>query len=311
MDLPPGVALGQGRVFVIAQGGASTWVSSGGMWDSSTGLFLPPSSCTEEHAADGRDRVIDSGHVGKPNGDLSGVPPTLLGWLREDDAAHLHPTSLHRSRYWWRAQATAYLMRFPDRHLPTLLEMRTGGVPLRVEGPASVGFPLPRGSISMHIRHGDKGIEMRLVPAAEYYAAARKVVQDNPSGFTGTGEGPHAVLLSSPCCARASVPLYPPSPAAVFVSTEDEAAITEVEQLAQEAGWTVASSDLPRWNGNSSQGQSGQLSDAVGSTTRATLLHLHQLLLAVEADGFIGTRASNWCVSAMGRNQSARPPHHR
>ena len=179
-----GAALALNRVFIVPDGPDSPWTSE-------TGMFTPLSKCTREHAAR-HDNVTGGG--GGPNGhgqrpdDLSGVPPTVLAWLVEYDTARGHATSMHRTRYWWRAQATTYMMRFPDRHLATLLEMRTGGVPLRTVGPAVVGFPLPRGSISMHIRHGDKGSEMRLVPAAEYYAAAKKLVYENPNGYTGTSE---------------------------------------------------------------------------------------------------------------------------
>ena len=185
-----GAALALGRVLIVPRGGDSAWVT-GGMWDPDTGLYRPLSKCTEDDAAH---HNSVRGQGGGPNGhgqepnDLSAVPPTALMWLQESDTAQGQGTSMHRSRYWWRAQATTYMMRFPDRHLATLLEMRTGGVPLRTVGPAVVGFPLPRGSISMHIRHGDKGSEMRLVPAAEYYAAAKKLVYENPNGYTGTSE---------------------------------------------------------------------------------------------------------------------------
>lgn len=42
-------------------------------------------------------------------------------------------------------------------------------------------FPLPRGVVSMHVRHGDKGVEMPLVPAVDYmWAAESRLVALNP-----------------------------------------------------------------------------------------------------------------------------------
>lgn len=42
------------------------------------------------------------------------------------------------------------------------------------------GKPLGRGFISAHVRHGDKGTEMRLVPFQDYFAAAVRLVKANP-----------------------------------------------------------------------------------------------------------------------------------
>ena len=69
-------------------------------------------------------------------------------------------------KYWWRAQAAAYIMRLNDKASSRMKELRLGkdveqkglqwdidGEPQRVDVP----FPMPEGTFSMHVRHGDKG----------------------------------------------------------------------------------------------------------------------------------------------------------
>jgi hypothetical protein len=69
-------------------------------------------------------------------------------------------------KYWWRAQAAAYIMRLNKNTARRMKELRLGrdteqlglqwdldGQPQRVDLP----FPMPEGTISMHVRHGDKG----------------------------------------------------------------------------------------------------------------------------------------------------------
>lgn len=69
-------------------------------------------------------------------------------------------------KYWWRAQAAAYIMRLNGRASSRMKELRLGtdtkqlgiqwdtdGQPQEVDLP----FPMPEGTFSMHVRHGDKG----------------------------------------------------------------------------------------------------------------------------------------------------------
>lgn len=69
-------------------------------------------------------------------------------------------------KYWWRAQAAAYIMRLNGPATSRMKELRLGidtkqmGIQWGVEGqPQEVDlpFPLPEGTFSMHVRHGDKG----------------------------------------------------------------------------------------------------------------------------------------------------------
>jgi hypothetical protein len=69
-------------------------------------------------------------------------------------------------KYWWRAQAAAYIMRLNGPAASRMKELRLGkdtkqmGIQWGVDGqPQEVDlpFPMPEGTFSMHVRHGDKG----------------------------------------------------------------------------------------------------------------------------------------------------------
>jgi len=120
----------------------------------------------------------------------------------------------------------------------------------------------------MHIRHGDKGTEMKLVPTLNYLEAASAL--QNSMALELVQQG--------------------------FVSTEDPSALSELNDAlsakpATYGRWVLHYSNLPRINSNGHQ----QL-DVFTSIPRARLtqLWLLQLLLALECDAWIGTRSSNW-----------------
>ena len=137
-------------------------------------------------------------------------------------------------------------------------------------------FPLPASTFSIHVRHGDKATEMDLVPFSAYLRSAASIADDNPSRGL-------------------------PSKT-VFLSTEDPAVITEMLEFASHDSsdssdtttsnlqWTFFyTQNLPRNNG-------GPKSEVVGGgEVETTLMHLGELLVGVEAGGWVGTRASNWC----------------
>lgn len=92
----------------------------------------------------------------------SPIPPIFVDALRliQPD---ITPEML---KYWWRAQAAAYIMRLNSQAAKRLKELRHGkevsqmGIQWDVNGePKGVAlpFPMPEGTISMHVRHGDKG----------------------------------------------------------------------------------------------------------------------------------------------------------
>jgi len=92
----------------------------------------------------------------------SAIPPVLETALRE-----VQPDITNEMlKYWWRAQASAYLMRLNAKTASRMKELRLGngvkqlGMQWGSDGDATdvdMPFPMPEGTISMHVRHGDKG----------------------------------------------------------------------------------------------------------------------------------------------------------
>lgn len=178
-------------------------------------------------------------------------------------------------RFWWRMQSVAYLMRLNAKTSNELLKLRLDPnlhTALRINMnnsqsvPISVPFPLPSGSINAHVRHGDKGVEMTLVPFAAYARAAQTLVAHNP------------FYLKS----------------VLFVSSEDEQVINASRSLQKYVPttpswtWLVVFSNIHRLN----DGPMPQLQKfGKGVMMREWLL---QLVMALECDAFIGTLGSNW-----------------
>jgi hypothetical protein len=132
----------------------------------------------------------------------------------------------------------------------------------------ATSFPLPPGVISLHIRHGDKGSEMALVPTSAYIQAASMMVKANPLAFARR---------------------------ALFLSTEDPSAIDETGAMIRDGEqglthWAFSWYDVPRANSNGPE----QLSAFSLPRAVLTRIWLLQLLIALECDAWVGTRGSNW-----------------
>jgi len=272
-------------------------------------FFLPPSNCTLQDAFAPENTRVDLrfGDAGESAGfgykfyhvphqfqslwESSGLPVARSWNTGQQD--HV--------KYWFRGQVAAYFMRPNALTSAAFRELRTvgggeGGSPpepvsdaveksggakdylVTAAGPdsplqASVdlrrSFPLPPGVISLHIRHGDKGVEMALVPTEAYLQAAAVLVKAQPLAL-----------------ARRSI----------FMSTEDPGAITESKSVLEkgEVGgfshWSLSWYDVPRANSNGPE-QLNAFSLPRGKLTRIWLL---QLLIALECDAWVGTRGSNW-----------------
>ena len=175
-----------------------------------------------------------------------------------------HP-SMHDDeiKYWWRAQSTAYIMRLNADTLQAVAKLRTDQSLHYTTNSTNTPLPLPANTIAMHIRGGDKWQEMTLVPPLRYTQAAIGIIRNAPLSL--------AIRR-------------------IFVSADDEAAITETRRAAEEAQLSVIYSHIPRQVG----GHSLQVWKQQGNTLAKTHTHLLQLLMSLEADSWIGTRASNW-----------------
>jgi len=189
--------------------------------------------------------------------------------------------SPYEQRYWWRAQATAYLLRLNNKTVAWLGSLRGnrsswqlsghpeardgggyGGGPRRRIAAGTI--PLPAGAISMHIREGDKwkesGNELAHFPT--YWAQARAAQSENPLGVARI----------------------------VFLSGENPDNVAALLNASRQTpgGWLGAVSVLPRQNSN---GYQQALKFGVEQMTAQWLL---QLTIALECDVFVGARLSNW-----------------
>lgn len=232
------VALEEGRIFVWHEQSAAGYTdpTTCGEIANFNCFFLPVSNCTLADArASGADIMpLNGGAL------ITGFPassvPTEFKVLFEQLGAVPPEQSL---KSWCRGQAAAYLMRFNGAMLGRIRDLRLRRRDLLFAAPLGgrhLGhhrqeyYPLPRGMTSIHVRHGDKGSEMRLVPARDYFLAAEKLVAQRY---------PDRLLR------------------AAFVSTEDPDVIEEAkavaggnEQLPGLGGWTWVWYNVTRFNSN-------------------------------------------------------------
>lgn len=200
-------------------------------------------------------------------------------------------------RSWARAQSVGYVARINDATLAVLKASRVDpSLHGRKGADAAAGLPLPLppGTISAHVRHGDKWKEMKLVPELKYLEAAQRLLERSANASAATaGEAPFMFSAAVGAMDRRSPRPAPPSPLSplLFVSTEDDEALSRIAEAAAPQGWGVAFSRIPRLN----DGPVEQMKSAGLPAVALARLHLGQLLLALEADGWLGTYASNWC----------------
>ncbi|TPX60191.1 hypothetical protein PhCBS80983_g01956 [Powellomyces hirtus] len=242
----------------------------------------PLSSCTVEHAVVGKNAQLfrEADWVGVDL-DGSGVsfhkdsPPS---YLKNKLAEHYSGVKLTSAFYkvWWRGQSAAYLSRLNAAMSDDIRKARkdvevhrtwshgTGGLPSN-----GIPYPMPAGTMNIHVRHGDKGSEMTLIPFETYVASAERYSSENPQTAFKR----------------------------VFVSSEDPGVIDDAAKLpernrrtltAPDEQWQVFTSVIPRVNAGPYQ-QIHQY----GSTVMTKSWYL-QLWMALECDAYFGTRASNW-----------------
>ncbi|KAK6527189.1 hypothetical protein TWF281_010381 [Arthrobotrys megalospora] len=240
-------------------------------------IFEPFSSCNSTH------HLTDDNHIklrsywripANINMSTSAVPP-LFGQMLKNHFPEMHYDAI---KYWWRSQATAYMMRMNGPSLRRLKTLRIDNSQNTAVTHSKTGqlvdteipFPLPDGSFSMHVRHGDKGVEMELIPFHKYVERAEEYAAMN-------------MIMSRKTC---------------FISTEDERVLEEAKAIGNawispnttsNENWTWIWSNIPRING----GPVEQL-DRFGNRTDMTIKWMLQLFWAIEASHILGTRGSGW-----------------
>lgn len=188
------------------------------------------------------------------------VPPQL------QDLANCSAVPPEKHWYWWRAQATAYLVRLNPK---AQAEVR------RRIGMYMPAF-IPPGTISTHVRHGDKGIEMRLLAAEDFLAAAELTAARLP------------LLLGRQ----------------VFVSTEDPEVLAAAAAWTRHNDWSVYATSNQRANV-----AIYDLVERFGGVNEM-LNSLMNLELALRCDAWVCTLGSNWCslIDEL-RSTTARKAH--
>ncbi|KAJ6260418.1 hypothetical protein Dda_4644 [Drechslerella dactyloides] len=197
------------------------------------------------------------------------IPPlavwALISYLQGMDLA----PSGTLLRYWWRSQLYGFILRPNRAALERIAEMRLDKSLHRGVGTnrgnssqpfnKTMPFPLPPSTISVHIRHGDKAGEGRLISTRDYIVAAERFVLRNPLRYLKRG----------------------------FMSTEDPGAIEEAIHTPfinpmrsyPNLDWTWYWSNIPRVDG----GPQANL-ELTHNKTDALITHIMQLWMAVECD---------------------------
>lgn len=179
-------------------------------------------------------------------------------------------------KLWSRSQGVAYVNRLRPAALALLTQSRLDKkMHSAFSGPPEnfstldFPFPLPRDVWSMHIRHGDKASEMTLLPVEDYVMAAERYSMMNP--------------ISSRKWA--------------FVSSEDPTVFDEMKDIVSiKKTHTVSNYEWNWFMSNINRKNDGPLQQLqlFPNRTETTLSWLLEAFTAIECDGFIGTRNSNW-----------------
>ena len=184
---------------------------------------------------------------------MQAVPPQFSALLKAS------PIRQDKWYYWWRAQSAAYIVR-PNARSRNEVEAR--------KRRAFVGERIRPGTISVHVRHGDKGIESALMEDGVYLEMAQSMyrAERNSTSMAWTERLKHQI----------------------FLSTEDP---NTVQAFNAAAEWDVQVTDVMR----EAFAMSSLAHAAKVGPYEEMLNSLMNLDLALQGDGFVGTLSSNWC----------------
>lgn len=175
--------------------------------------------------------------------------PSIFG-----DFLATSPIDPAKHQYWWKAQSVAFLVRPNER---TLSEIRK-------RKKLTFHQHIQPGTISCHIRHGDKWAETELTEDKSYVRALEE-------------------LMSQAKEQNKSLKRE------VFLSTEDPLSVAYFRNL---TGWTTHFTHVPRKPDRYVSNM--QYAQKIGKATEI-LNSLVNLDLALDCDAWVGTLTSNWC----------------
>lgn len=159
----------------------------------------------------------------------------------------------HDYYYWWRAQSISYIVR-PNARTLGELERRRGLV--------FGGGDIEEGTISVHVRHGDKWKEMKLADDPTYLKAVEDLV----------------TIRRGPTLKRK-----------IFLSTEDAATVNFFSKVKK---WNTRWTNVSRVSDSTISPTS--FAARIG-WNEEFLNILLSLQLALECDAWVGQISSNWC----------------
>lgn len=155
-------------------------------------FFQPLSTCTTETAPANNSLPIVELHCYEPPDATWSCKRGPQYWeerITAYFAAKGTRVSADYLKLWWRAQAVTYMIRLNSETADAIRAMRmdhsiqnvsVAGV---LQADSHIPYPLLPGTISMHVRHGDKHVEMQLINFTSYVQAAEKLVAENPIGL--------------------------------------------------------------------------------------------------------------------------------
>lgn len=192
------------------------------------------------------------------------IPPQIESLLYKHNPAITHAQAL----YWWKAQSVAYIMRLNENTLESITKMRkTSSMHISTNN-YTIPFPLPGGTVSMHIRRGNKiPSEMDPVPVENYITGYHILTSQMPLGFSKRWVHVMSDTLSPIMEAQE-----------ILESKQGHTSVVLYSRLPrQETGWYYET-----WN------------NFIQNSTHATHMLLMELLMSLEADSWVGTRISTW-----------------
>ncbi|BDA43791.1 hypothetical protein COCOBI_04-8080 [Coccomyxa sp. Obi] len=231
-----------------------------------------------------------SGHFTASDYHCQSVPPQFHSLLRGG------PIDWDKKHYWWRAQSVAYIVRPNARTLAELAMRKRRVYP---------GRQIRRGTISVHVRHGDKHIESTPIPDKVYLAQAEQMARSAAFSWTESlgragahdqagqpnqnrqyGQFGWRGQIRQPIQIRQQARVQLPP---IFLSTEDPSTI---EFFARQPLWDVSYANVTR-KPDVSKSTLSYVEEIGGY--EEMLNSLVNLDLALECDAWIGTLSSNWC----------------
>lgn len=186
-------------------------------------FFSPLSNCTP---ADGDDVI----HYNQP----PEAPCAYRTWPNISAQILLRsPIKPSHYFYWWRAQGVTYFLRPKSWFLDTIMERQKFALSPTFPNASLFNHILPTGTIGIHVRHADKGIEMKLVSFSRYREAVKYMTLICPFPRRAVpANGNIIVIPVLPFPINESTNSWTTFQSfshPIFVSTDDPTVITELE----------------------------------------------------------------------------------